>query len=1370
MSMRRILSLLGLLSCIVLVSCGGGDDDRAGTSQTSSTRKFIQSSPASAPAPVLAGTWQQLPNPNYAPPNGPYVRDWTEMLWDPLRREIVIFGGNGPHLYENDIWSYNGSTANWTNLAPYTFCPGNSGFTQPNGTDDTAFKYDPVNNLYWAFGAGSGYRCLTYATVRTAGAGTTATSIVDASLAGSAVDAYTGWQVLANSTYSSVTAFDPVTNTLSLATPLPSLVPGSSYQLFATTGSGVWYYDPVAQTWTGQDTPGGNTGPTPTLARVAPAVAYSSADHAFALFSGWSGGSDRSVWKLDVNTKLWTKLPVPATGAPPSMTEMLNSFVYDPQNDVFILFGGACNYDANCPNGTLNGQTWAYKLSTNTWVNMNPPTAPAARAQQVMAYDSQNGVIVLYGGVTGPGVIANDVWYYHFPSNTWTQVTTPTSPPARYLAQIAYDPMAVRTVVFGGVGSTGSRADIWALTLAPAGTLPTVSLTAPASGASYTAPASITLAANAADSGGAITKVDFYAGSTLIGTSTTAPYSTTWSNVAAGNYTLTAVATDNGGASTTSAPVNVSVTAPVVNAPPTVSLSAPSSGSSYTAPASIVLAANASDSDGSISKVAFYAGSTLIGTSTAAPYSVTWTNVAAGSYTLTAVATDNGGASTTSVAVTVTVAAPSANQPPTVGLTAPVAGASYTEPAGITVSATAADADGTVAKVEFFAGTTSLGVDYVAPYSVTWSSVPAGTYTFTAVATDNSGASTSSAPVTVTVAAAPVGQSINVALQANGGVASASSQYDPQHPASAVNNGIRNGSNLGNGGVWTDGTPNKFPDWIQVNFNGAKTINQISVITLGDNFSTGAEPTPTQTFTLYGITDYNVQYWTGSTWATVPGGAITGNNLVWRTVSFPALTTTAVRVTVNGAATNLSFVTEVEAWTSGQTTNSPPTVSLTAPTSGASYTAPASITLAANAADSGGAITKVDFYAGSTLIGTSTTAPYSTTWSNVAAGNYTLTAVATDNGGASTTSAPVNVSVTAPVVNAPPTVSLSAPSSGSSYTAPASIVLAANASDSDGSISKVAFYAGSTLIGTSTAAPYSVTWTNVAAGSYTLTAVATDNGGASTTSVAVTVTVAAPSANQPPTVGLTAPVAGASYTEPAGITVSATAADADGTVAKVEFFAGTTSLGVDYVAPYSVTWSSVPAGTYTFTAVATDNSGASTSSAPVTVTVAAAPVGQSINVALQANGGVASASSQYDPQHPASAVNNGIRNGSNLGNGGVWTDGTPNKFPDWIQVNFNGAKTINQISVITLGDNFSTGAEPTPTQTFTLYGITDYNVQYWTGSTWATVPGGAITGNNLVWRTVSFPALTTTAVRVTVNGAATNLSFVTEVEAWTAAP
>jgi hypothetical protein len=116
------------------------------------------------------------------------------------------------------------------------------------------------------------------------------------------------------------------------------------------------------------------------------------------------------------------------------------------------------------------------------------------------------------------------------------------------------------------------------------------------------------------------------------------------------------VAVDAAGASTTSATRSITVSSSVpANQPPSVSLTAPASGAVFTAPATIALSANASDVDGTIARVDFYAGSTLLGTDTSSPYSLSWASVIAGSYSLTAVARDNGGAMTVSSTRDITV-------------------------------------------------------------------------------------------------------------------------------------------------------------------------------------------------------------------------------------------------------------------------------------------------------------------------------------------------------------------------------------------------------------------------------------------------------------------------------------------------------------------------------------------------------------------------------------------------------------------------------------------------------------------------------------------------------------------------------------------
>lgn len=118
------------------------------------------------------------------------------------------------------------------------------------------------------------------------------------------------------------------------------------------------------------------------------------------------------------------------------------------------------------------------------------------------------------------------------------------------------------------------------------------------------------------------------------------------------------------------------------------------------------------------------------------------------------------------------------------------------------------------------------------------------------------------------------------------------------------------------------GIPLAYPDWIQVAFSGARTISEVRFFTLQDNYPSAVEPTPSTRFSTYGVTDFEVQYWYDAPdvkkWVVVPNGVIVNNRNVMRTVQFPPVTTTKVRVVIKNALTYYSRVTELEAYnTSG---------------------------------------------------------------------------------------------------------------------------------------------------------------------------------------------------------------------------------------------------------------------------------------------------------------------------------------------------------------------------------------------------------------------------------------------------------------------
>lgn len=321
---------------------------------------------------------------------------------------------------------------------------------------------------------------------------------------------------------------------------------------------------------------------------------------------------------------------------------------------------------------------------------------------------------------------------------------------------------------------------------------PSVQILSPQSGEFILLGQNIPICALALNFTDAVVRVEFLEGTNTLGVVTNAPGHKsgsweewqdkascfTWSNAAVGAHILTAQATDEGGNTVTSAPVDISV---VTNIPPVVRLVQPGDGKVIRGPTNVMICASAFDPGGSVANVAFFEDGSPIGVVTNSPpilvtnrhgvfpilqtsYCLTWSNVPPGSYTLTAVATDNGGVSSTSAPVALSVVT---NLPPLVELVNPYDGASFFSPATIVVCADAKDPDGTVASVQFFEGSVSLGVvtngtsvtnrhgEVKTTYCVTWSNVPPANYSLTAVATDNDGASSTSAVVTVSVVLPP---------------------------------------------------------------------------------------------------------------------------------------------------------------------------------------------------------------------------------------------------------------------------------------------------------------------------------------------------------------------------------------------------------------------------------------------------------------------------------------------------------------------------------------------------------------------------------------------------------------------------------------
>lgn len=188
---------------------------------------------------------------------------------------------------------------------------------------------------------------------------------------------------------------------------------------------------------------------------------------------------------------------------------------------------------------------------------------------------------------------------------------------------------------------------------------------------------------------------------------------------------------------------------PPLNEVPTVSLTSPSASASITAGDVVNLAADAADTDGTVSKVEFFVDGALVGKSTAAPFTASWT-ATEGVHEFSTKAYDEKNAASTVSAVTLTVAAGQpGNEAPTVDVA--LSTTSVELGGTVTVSATVADADGTVAKVEFFAAGALIGTATAAPYAVDFTPAAAGSVSIYAKATDDAGATTDSSLVSLSV-------------------------------------------------------------------------------------------------------------------------------------------------------------------------------------------------------------------------------------------------------------------------------------------------------------------------------------------------------------------------------------------------------------------------------------------------------------------------------------------------------------------------------------------------------------------------------------------------------------------------------------------
>ena len=646
-----------------------------------------------------------------------------------------------------------------------------------------------------------------------------------------------------------------------------------------------------------------------------------------------------------------------------------------------------------------------------------------------------------------------------------------------------------------------------------------------------------------------------------------------WTPPQPGAYFITVKATD-GSNTATSLPVRFFATGTVVNSPVT--------GTIVPDGSSVVLKADATVAGGFVKTIQFYDNGTAIGTAdTTLPYSLIYTvpGGVGSTHNITAQATDNTNATLAMSTAVVLNVVQAIGPSPTVSISTPLNSSILPVGSSISVAVDAHQSNGTIGKVELYVDGVLFGTATSFPYTFSWQPSVVGIYNLVALAYDDknnvvasttsSSASTTPTPTSINIVAPPT---VNIISPVSGStvpggqtVAIVASVTD-SNTVNGVQAKIKSVQFFADG-VFISGSDTAVTD----NF-GNPTTNYTASFAPQAKVDANGSPIPIA-LTALAIDDIGVSKLS------------------------PAV---SINVTNGGSGGTIVVI------------GDPPVVSITTPNTGASFSVGSTINLSASASDPDGTIASVQFLANDKAVATVTGFPYNTTWTPVALGSYAITAKATDNKGNTVSSIPVVVNITG---NGAPTVALTSPSNGANLSAGVPVNITATASDFDGTVSSVRFTANGVAIGSVSTAPYLITWTPSAGGTYALVAQATDNSGNFTNSSTVTVTVGS---NGAPSVSITAPSVGGGVQVGSSVTVAATASDADGTVKSVQFFANGVSLG-SKTSPtvgssYTVTWTPLAEGVYHLTAIATDNANLTTTSTDVGVLAFSATGSSSANV------------------------------------------------------------------------------------------------------------------------------------------------------------
>ena len=891
--------------------------------------------------------------------------------------------------------------------------------------------------------------------------------------------------------------------------------------------------------------------------------------------------------------------------------------------------------------GTVNTLTSSPVTVTVTATRFATVLAPTANA----ALPSGSQVFLRSTAAMSDGVI-QQVEFILDPSGPATVIGTATQAPYNkdytVTASVGAHTILARVTANTGSGlTTYDSATINFSVVAAVGTPPTVAITSPTGGFVATGVSTtITAFPASTNPGGFIQSVTFYADGEAIGTDLTAPYSVAWTPTIPKAYSLRALATDDKGNTTLANEVTITA----VGSLPTVSITAPTAGSSLTTSTltNITATATASTAASAITNVTFFANGVPIGSPVtgAPPYTIPWTTpTTAGPVALVAQVLDNAGLVATSSTINVSVGSVG----PTVALVTPVSNTLLGLGSPVQLSANAtANGGATIAKVEFLAavGTalpTIVGTVTSSPYTVNWAPSATGNHTLSARATDSNNATATSSSVSVIVANGPtVTISSPTAGTVNAGAPITITANASAAPGATVQSVqfFVNGTPIG-----TDTSAPYSISWTPTvsgaNVLSAQVTDSLGVTTTSGNVSvtvTGGATTLASVLTMTGSTSIPA----GSTRAlsaTASGGSGSYDRvelyydtvLVGSDTSAPYTFLFTAPAAVGNHflsarvvdANGLSADSNVIPISLSPTVGVAPVAAILTPASGSFLGVNAATTITGAATDADGSVTGVQVFVNGASIGSAVISggTWSINWTPTVVGTASITAIATDNSGNAVAAPAVGVSIadsSSPVI----TLALTPAFATSATTLPSGATrnILANVTPAAGrAVVRVEFFVDGTKIGEDTSFPFTFRYTAPALASgessrtYVLSARATDNAGAAR-DVLQPLLVVSP-IGQPPTINLITPANNAAVVPNTDVSLAVSAVATGGTIASVQFYVNGNPLLVNngnpiVAAPYTGIFRPTAAGTYVIDAIVTDDRGNTAVSTAATITAA----------------------------------------------------------------------------------------------------------------------------------------------------------------------